>query len=152
MLSQLNALTTPLVSSVLADPSVTASAMPETRADTPFAWRAAALAAYELESGVGGAHLRVELAARVHALTGCAIPDGAITADRDARRATAAVDGVVFQLQRHDLILLRPCAHCGTGLFESPPLSSRADLGHALSGWQPYHLGCEPADPPDTAW
>jgi hypothetical protein len=122
-------------------------------ADVRSAWQSAAVAEYAQELGAGRVHLRAELAARMRALTGCVIPDGAITVDCDARRATATLDGVVFRLRGHDLILLRPCAHCNTGLFESPPLGTRADLGHALSGWEPYHAGCEPVDPaPEADW
>jgi hypothetical protein len=128
------------------------TAAPNTWAAAPPAWQAAAVAAYAVEAGAGGAHLRAELAIRMHELTGCAIPDGAITVNDDAQRATAALDGVVFQLRGHDLILLRPCAYCGTGCFESPSLGSRADLGHALAGWRPYHAGCEPADPAEEDW
>lgn len=108
--------------------------------------------AYTLEDGGDDASLRAELAARVRALTGYSLPDGAITADRHARRATAVLDGVVFRLQGHEVIVLRPCTHCGTGLFASPPLVSRADLDYALSDWQPYHTGCEPVDPADVDW
>jgi hypothetical protein len=128
------------------------TAAPDTPVATLPAWQAAAVAAYALEAGAGGAHLRAELAARVHRLTGCAIPAGAITVNCDARQATAALDGVVFQLRGHDLLLLRPCAYCGTGRFASPCVCSRAELGHALSGWQPYHAECEPADPAEANW
>jgi hypothetical protein len=125
-------------------------ARPATGGDTPFTWQVAALTAYALEAGAESVHLHSELAVRVQALTGWTIPDRAITADGAVRRATAVVDGVVFQLRGHDLSLLRPCAHCGTGHFASPALASRADLGYVLSGWQPYHAGCEPADLADT--
>ena len=128
------------------------TAAPDTWAAAPPAWQAAAVAAYAVEAGAGGVHLRAKLAMRVHELTGCAIPDGAITVNDDAQRATATLDGVVFQLRGHDLILLRPCAYCGTRRFESPSLCSRADLGHALAGWRPYHAGCEPADPAEEDW
>jgi hypothetical protein len=123
------------------------TAAPDTWAAAPPAWQTAAVAAYALEAGAGGTHLRAELSMRVHELTGCAISDGAITVNCEARRASAALDREVFQLRGHDLILLRPCAYCGTGCFESPSLCSRADLGHALAGWHAYHAGCEPADP-----
>jgi hypothetical protein len=146
MRSQQQAMTTLIASPDRAAQPVTQTATPRTRADAPCAWRAAALAAYTLEAGVDGAYLRAELATRVRTLTGCVIPESMITVDRAARRATGAMEGVVFQLQRHNLILLRPCAYCGMGLFESAPLSSLTDLGYALSDWQPYHRGCEPGD------
>ena len=128
------------------------TAAPDTWAAAPPAWQAAAVAAYTVEAGAGGTHLGAELARRVRGLTGCAIPEGAITVNGGARRATAALGGVVFQLRGHDLILLRSCAYCGTGRFESPSLRSRADLGHALAAWHPYHVGCEPADPAEGDW
>ena len=111
------------------------------------AWQADAIAAYMIEARAGDTHLRAELCARVHDLTGCSISDSAITVNCEACRATATLDGVVFQLQGHDLILLQPCAYCGTGRFKSPPVCGRADLGYSLVGWHPYHPGCEPADP-----
>jgi hypothetical protein len=132
---------------------VAADALMERWAAAACAWQIGALAAYGLEARADGAQLRAELAARLHGLTGCALQDGAITADRGAQRATATLDGVVFQLRGHELVVLRPCAHCGTGRFASPRVGSRADLGHALSGWQPYHEGCAPEDPAtDTGW
>lgn len=154
MLTLRHTLTTPaapphVVGGLLAT-SGTASAAPEPRMAALPAWQAAALAAYSKEVGMGD--LRAELAARVQALTGCAIPGAAIMLDDNARRATTTVDGVVFQLQGSDLRLLRPCAYCGVGRFASPPIASRADLGHALSDWQPYHAGCAPADPADVDW
>lgn len=142
----------PMISADLVCRSLEHQTPSEMREDVPFTWQAAALTAYALEAGADGAHLRSELAARVRALNGCAVPDSAITADSSARLAVAVVDGVLFQLRGHDLRLLRTCAHCGTGRFDSPALSSRADLGHALSGWQPYHVGCEPADPASADW
>jgi hypothetical protein len=153
MLSQHQVLTTPTVSP---DPDRAArpvidTGMLKTRADVPCAWQAATLATSAHEIGVDGAHLRTELATQVSMLTGCAIPESTITADPAARRATAAMDGVVFQLQGHRLILLRHCAHCGTGLFASPPIESRSDLGYALAAWRPYHPDCVPTDPPDDA-
>lgn len=121
-------------------------------AETLSTWQAAALAMYRREVSEGGARLRAELAAQVRALTGRVIPSSAITVDCDGHRAGATMDGVVFQLQGHNLLLLRPCAHCGTGRFASPPLCSRTDLGYALFGWRPYHASCEPADLDDADW
>lgn len=115
-------------------------------------WQTAASAAYARDAAASDGRLRAELAARLRALTDCALPDSAIIVDAVARRAIAALDGVVFQLQAGDLIVARSCAHCGTGRFASPPLTSRADLGHALTAWQPYHAGCEPSDPTEADW
>lgn len=144
MLSMRDLATTPAMSTDPASPLMLASALP--------AWQTAARAAYTLDANASDARLRAGLAAGVRALTGCAIPDSAIIVDADARRATVALDGALFQLQRAELVLIRPCAHCGTGQFASAPLSARADLGHALAVWQPYHSGCEPSDPAGADW
>jgi hypothetical protein len=97
--------------------------------------------------------LRRRLAERVGSLTGVAISQWDITVNLAARCALVTVDGVEFQLRGHDLSIVCPCAHCGTGRFETPPIAERVDLGYALTGWQAYHPECEPADPPeDTSW
>jgi hypothetical protein len=152
MLSQSDALVSPAISPRLAGRLVAASAPPNMQTRPLPAWQAAARAAYMREFGASDDRLRAELAARVQALTNCALQGEVIVVDSAARRATAALDGVVFQLQRGDLTVARPCAHCGAGRFESAPLTSRADLGHALAVWQPYHAGCEPSDPADADW
>lgn len=112
-------------------------------------WQAAACATYASTTADG--YLRRRLVERLHALTGNVVAEETITADCDARRATAVVEGVVFRLYGRELVVVRPCAYCETGRFESQPIESRSDLGHALAGWDPYHYGCEPADPPDDA-
>jgi hypothetical protein len=155
MLPQRDVVTPPAVSpdADRATQPVTDTAMPNTRAKASCPWQPAALTSYAVEVGMDGAHLRDELATRVFTLTGCAIPDSVITADPAARRAIAAMDEALFQLQGRSLILLRRCAHCGTGLFGSPPIESRSDLGYALAAWTPYHPDCAPTDPPaDASW
>lgn len=113
------------------------------------AWQVDAVAEYALETETHETPLRTEFAARIYGLTGCSISSSAITVNSEARRATAILDGVVFHLSGHNLIIMRPCSHCGVGRFESPPLGSRADLGFALIGWRPYHADCEPTDSTD---
>jgi hypothetical protein len=93
--------------------------------------------------------LRAELEGRVASLTGRHVTPSLVVVDRDARIAFLALDGVRFRLRRHDVVLLRPCAHCGTGEFASEPLITRCDLGHALGVWQPLHHACEAEDPPE---
>ena len=61
------------------------------------------------------------------------------------------VDGVMFLLRGESLRIVRPCAWCGTGQFESAPIIGQSDLRDAFAGWQPFHPECEPADPPDDA-
>jgi len=66
--------------------------------------------------------------------------------------AVAGVDDVTFRLHHSGLVLVRTCAHCGTGHFESPKSGNFSDLGYALSAWGPLHEDCEcysEEDPPD---
>ncbi len=58
-----------------------------------------------------------------------------------------ALDGIVFRLRRGELVLLRPCAECGLGHYENPAIGALADLGYALSAWQPACPNCAPEDP-----
>ena len=62
--------------------------------------------------------------------------------------ATVRVDSVLFRGRREDVRLVRTCAHCGSGLFESPQLQAPADVGYALSPWMPAHPDCEAEDSP----
>jgi hypothetical protein len=98
-------------------------------------WRAQAVEEYEL---------RTELAARLLALTGRAhLPDD-LYVDTDGRLAVGSADNASFRLYRHGgLVLVRPCAYCGTGRFESPKISGLPALGHALAAWMPLHEDCE---------
>ena len=103
-----------------------------------------ALAVDEYERSLPGRHdaLRAELTARVLALTGRRVPPENVYADD--RLAVAGVDGATFRLHRGgDLVLVRACAYCGMDHFESPGIRGRADLGYALSAWQPVHEDCE---------
>ena len=106
------------------------------------AWQA--LAVDEYERSLPGRHdaLKAKLAARVLALTGSWIHLKDVYADEYI--AVAGVVGATFSLHRGgDLFLVRACAYCGTGHFESPRISDQADLGYALSAWQPMHEDCE---------
>ncbi|GAB4441274.1 MAG: hypothetical protein OHK0015_38400 [Chloroflexi bacterium OHK40] len=92
------------------------------------------------------AALRRELIRRVRSLTGVVPAAEAVWVDGARHAAGVALDGVRFRLERGELVLLRPCAHCGTGLLASPPLRSPEDLGYALLAWQPLHGDCQPDD------
>lgn len=97
--------------------------------------------------------MRQRLAQEVLALTGHVIGEQVIAVDIGARRASVVIDGVIFLLRGESLRIVRPCAWCGTGRFESDPITSRSDLGYALAIWQPFHPECEPADlPEDVSW
>jgi hypothetical protein len=72
-----------------------------------------------------------------------------IWADAADGVAIVVVDGVRFQWDRFQLVLFRPCVECGADQFASAGLRTQADLGYALSAWEPRHPGCRPEDPAD---
>jgi hypothetical protein len=115
----------------------------------PLSWQAAAVGEYEQSLPVRLVDLRTQLAARILALTGRQISSEEIYAD--GCLAVAGVNGVMFRLHRHSLILVRSCTYCGTGNFESPEIGSFADLGYALSAWRPLHEDCEDYSAEDLA-
>ena len=80
---------------------------------------------------------------------GRTIAPDAIYISRDDQRATGVLDGIVFRVQRQDLVRVRPCAWCGIGQFESPTITSLVELGYVLSRWQPVHPDCQADDPVD---
>jgi hypothetical protein len=116
-------------------------------------WQAKAVAVYAGTTDAARQQLQHRLAKRLLDLTGHGAPAEAIAVDAEGRSASAVVDGVRFLLRRDDLMIVRPCAHCGTGRFVSEPLECQPDLGYALAVWEPYHRDCEPQDPPDdVSW
>jgi hypothetical protein len=120
---------------------------PLTRVETDGReWRQQAIETYQQAERVETGALAMELAARLLTLTGRVVAREAVVVDRAAHTATVTVDGTLFQLQGQQLVLLRPCADCGTGLYPSPAIQSLADLGHALSAWQPRCPDCLPGD------
>lgn len=112
-------------------------------------WQARAQTAYRREVDEAGHSLRAALAARLLALTGRPVAPASLTADPAARIAVGVVDGVVFRLHGHELVVLRACAHCGVGQLASPAIESEADLGYALTDWQPLCPHCPSTDPDD---
>jgi hypothetical protein len=116
-------------------------------------WRAKATAVYAAATDAARQRLRRCLAERLLALIGYAPPKETIVVDAVGRSASVALDGALFLLRRDELVIVRPCAYCETGRFESEPLDSQADLGYVLAIWAPYHHDCEPVDPPDdVSW
>ena len=113
----------------------------------PADWRAQAIAAYERGREDRDGALRRSLARRVRAVTGQAVPPEHIWVDRAEQTAGVALDGALFRLQYGQLVLVRPCELCGIGQVASPSLDTPADLGYALSEWQPRHPACQPDDP-----
>jgi len=111
-------------------------------ATQPLSWQAAAVGDYERSWPIRHADLRMDLSARILALTGRRIsPQEVYT---DGHLAVAGVDGATFRLYHGgDLVLVRVCAYCAAGPFESPQIATLSDLGYALSAWRPLHEDCE---------
>jgi hypothetical protein len=111
-------------------------------------WREGVLTAYQTAHEQEIDTMRRRMAERLCALIGQTIRPESVYVDPAAQMATVRVDGVLFRGWREALRLMRPCAHCGGGLFESPPLHEPADVGYALSPWTPAHPDCEAEDSP----
>jgi hypothetical protein len=109
-------------------------------------WREGAITAHRRIERERALALRADLAARVRTLTGSAVAPDTVYLNRETGVATVAVDGARFRLSGGALVLLRPCAHCGTGQFASAPIEDCADLGGALADWTPLHEECQPED------
>jgi hypothetical protein len=108
----------------------------------PLGWQDAAVREYERSWPISHADLRMDLCARITALSGQRISSEDIYAD--GRVAVAGVDGATFRLYKSgDLVLVRTCAYCSTGHFESPQIDDLSDLGYALSVWRPLHEDCD---------
>ena len=106
-------------------------------------WQARAIAAYWLNQPDEAA-LRQKLAAAVQALTSRTVEPDAIYVDLMGRAASARVDGVHFRWADSQLLVIRPCAHCGLGAFANLPVRRAEELGLALADWQPLHDDCRP--------
>ena len=115
----------------------------------PSGWRAKSVAAYADTVDVARSQLERRLAERLRLLTGYVPLREGLVVDMAGRSASAVMDGVLFLLRGDDLVIVRPCAHCGTGRFVSESLECVTDLGYALAVWAPFHRDCEPVDPPD---
>ena len=113
----------------------------------PQTWHSRAVEAYRQAEGDQIATLQVEMVSRIAALIRRNVEVGSVYVDRSEQTATVAVDGFVFRLRRGELVLLRPCSECGIGRYESPSIRTLADLGYALSAWQPACVSCQAEDP-----
>ena len=107
-------------------------------------WQAFAIAAYQQSQG--DLALRLTLAQRLRELTGQSLPLASIYTDSAERLASTTLDGVRFRLQHGQLSVLRSCVCCDQGALASPALHGPADLGYALSDWQPHHAACADED------
>jgi hypothetical protein len=115
----------------------------------PQTWHSQAVEAYRQAEHEQIAALQAEMVSRVSALIRRNIASESVYVDRAERTATLAIDGIVFRLRHGALALLRPCPECGIGHYESPAIRTLADLGYALSAWQPICRNCQPEDPPN---
>lgn len=112
-------------------------------------WQSEAIAAYRHDQAHAADRLRTEFARRLYHLIGRPIAPDTIYLSHDSARATLMLDGVLFRMRQRELVVVRPCAECGIGQFESPAISTMEDLGYALSDWTPLHANCESVDPPN---
>src|SRR5581483_8386459 len=123
------------------------------RNDTFFSsardWQPQAIATHQQSQPPTNLALRLAMAARLQALLGRPIDPDMIWADVGDGVAVAVVNGVRFQLKHSQLVLFRPCVECGADQFASAALRTPADLGYALSAWEPRHRGCQPEDAAD---
>jgi hypothetical protein len=117
------------------------------RVQLPTDWQAHAISSYRHAQRLALTALPEFLATRVAELTGRSVDPEDVFVDLDAELATVVVDGVVFRARNQQVVVLRSCVECGIERFESAPLWSRADLGYALSAWQPHCHNCQPEDP-----
>lgn len=113
------------------------------RIRTATHWRDRAISAYTAGRVSRRAALQAELAHRIESLTNFRPVPESIYADEDKDLAVYKLDQTLFRLGVEGLSIIRPCAHCGTGEFQSLPIMDIADLGHALAVWQPHHDDCE---------
>jgi len=116
-------------------------------AQLPIHWQARAISSYLHAQRQALTALPELLATRVSTLTGRSVGSEDVFVDMDAELATIVVDGVVFRARNQQVVALRSCIECGIERFESAPLFSRADLGYALSAWQPLCHNCQPKEP-----
>jgi len=114
----------------------------------PQTWHSRAVDAYRQSEHDELSVLREELAAWIAALTERSIAMESIYVNAAEHSATVVLDGITFQLRRHTLVMLRACPECGLGVYESPAIQTLADLGYALSAWQPPCRNCAPEDAP----
>jgi hypothetical protein len=113
-------------------------------AQTPLSWRERAFLSYYASRNDKSMALKQELIRRIMRLTGRRPSLNSVYADHESRTATVSDDNTLFRLEDDDFMIVRPCEYCGTGLFKSPSIRDTADLGYALSVWQPLHKDCTP--------
>jgi hypothetical protein len=110
-------------------------------------WRDQAVIAYHHRRPRAMIAMKTDLAGRLHMLIGRRVPEDSIYADPERQIAVVVVDNVLFRWRTQAVVIVQPCAECGLGQFESPALLQSADVGYALSAWQPLHPHCQPEDP-----
>jgi hypothetical protein len=132
------------------DTPVAGITSPDTRPVQVADWKAQAIEAYHQRRPYEDRAMRLALTERVQVFTRCTVAIDAIMVDLDEQFASAVVDSVLFRWGTTGLAILRPCASCGSGRFASPSLTSQADVGYAITVWQPHNPNCQPEDP--TNW
>jgi hypothetical protein len=105
-------------------------------------WQQRAVTAYRSAAASETSNLQAELVGRIAALTGQHIAPESVYVSQPGRLAVVNLEGMMFRLQQHTLVVLAPCAHCGVGQFESPAIETVRDLGFALAEWQPLCPHC----------
>ncbi len=114
--------------------------------EMPCGWQVEAVNLYRQAHRQQAENVGAELAACIEALTGVKVAAGGLFVDRRSCRATASLQGVTFRLQAGEMVLVRPCSYCGCGLFTSPAIKSRQDLGYAIGVWEPLCQHCPSAE------
>jgi len=114
-------------------------------------WQVRAIQAYHEATQQELAVLPAVLAAWVAALTDRPVMPDQVYVDKDARAGHLSVEGVHFRLAHDELVVLRKCVSCGNHEYASPPIGTVAELGYALSAWQPTCEQCALNDP-EASW
>ena len=110
-------------------------------------WRDQAVVTFQQHQPRAMMAMKTDLVGRLDMLIGRRIPEDSIYVDSNQQIAVVLIDKVLFRWCRQAVVVVRPCVECGLGQFESPALLQSADVGYALSAWQPLHPHCQPEDP-----
>lgn len=112
-------------------------------------WQQRAQAAYQQAEADTISRIQREFARRIALLIDYEPQPQSIYVNLASGTATARVDSITFRLHGNDLTIIRPCAGCGLGQFESLVITSLEDLGGVLTMWQPRCPQCPEEDPND---
>jgi hypothetical protein len=107
------------------------------------AWRTEALAGHR-QPQLDQHALAQRLVTAIRRLTGSTLDPEGLIIDAPNQAAWSSFEDARVRWRQEQLVVVRPCAHCGCGAFASRPILSLRDLGYALSVWQPLHRDCRP--------